>query len=102
MTNRDIAIRGVAKGKGPDAPVQEVMTPGVTYCFEDEDVADVAHTMSENQVRRLLVLNPEKRLVGIISLCDVAVMESPEAAASAVSGISEPRGDHSQTGGPRT
>ncbi len=78
------------------------MTPEVRYCFEDEDVTDVARTMSEQQVRRLPVLNRDKRLVGIISLGDVAVMESPDAAAAAISGISEPGGDHSQTGGPRT
>ena len=102
ITDRDIAIRGVAEGKSPDAPVREVMTPEVRYCFEDEDVTDVARTMSEQQVRRLPVLNRDKRLVGIISLGDVAVMESPDAAAAAISGISEPGGDHSQTGGPRT
>ncbi len=51
---------------------------------------------------RLPVLNRDKRLVGIISLGDVAVMESPDAAAAAISGISEPGGEHSQTGGPRT
>jgi CBS domain-containing protein len=102
ITDRDIAIRGVAEGKGPDAPVREVMTPDVTYCFDDEDVRDVARTMAENQVRRLPVLNRDKRLVGIISLGDVAVMESPDAAAAAIGGVSEPGGEHSQTGGPRT
>ena len=102
ITDRDIAIRGVAEGKGPDAPVREVMTPDVTYCFDDEDVRDVARTMAENQVRRLPVLNRDKRLVGIISLGDVAVIESPDAAAAAIGGVSEPGGEHSQTGGPRT
>ena len=102
ITDRDIAIRGVAEGKGPDAPVREVMTPDVTYCFDDEDIRDVARTMAENQVRRLPVLNRDKRLVGIISLGDVAVMESPDAAAAAIGGVSEPGGEHSQTGGPRT
>ncbi len=102
ITDRDIAIRGVAEGKGPDAPVREVMTPDVTYCFDDEDIRDVARTMAENQVRRLPVLNRDKRLVGIISLGDVAVMESPDAAAAAIGGVSEPGGEHSQTGGPRS
>ena len=57
ITDRDIAVRGVAEGKGPDAPVREIMTPDVRYCFEDEDVRDVARTMAESQVRRLPVLN---------------------------------------------
>ena len=94
ITDRDIAIRGVAEGKGPDARVREIMTPDVRYCFEDEDVRDVARTMAESQVRRLPVLNRDKRLV--------AIMESPDAAAAAVRGVSEPGVQRSQTGGPRT
>src|SRR3954451_17631092 len=52
ITDRDIAIRGVAEGRGPDATVRDVMTPDVRTCFEDEDVQDVARTMAQNQVRR--------------------------------------------------
>jgi CBS domain-containing protein len=100
ITDRDIAIRGVAEGKGPDTPVRDVMLPDVRSCFEDEDVVDVARTMAQAQVGRLPVMSRNNKLVGIISLGDVAVMESPEAAAAALSGISEPRGEHSQTGGP--
>ena len=102
VSDRDIAIRGVAEGRGPDATVRDVMTPDVRYCFEDEDVQDVACIMAENQVRRLPVLNRDKRLIGIISLGDVAVMQGPDAASAALGGVSEPGGQHSQTGGPRT
>jgi CBS domain-containing protein len=98
ITDRDIAVRGVAEGKGPDTPVRDVMTTDITYCFEDEDVQEVARTMAANQVRRLPVVNRDKRLVGIISLGDVAVMQGPDAAGAAIGGISQPGGAHSQTG----
>jgi CBS domain len=70
ITDRDIAIRGVAEGKGPDAKVRDAMSPEVKYCFEDEDVAHVAENMAELQVRRLPVMNHDKRLVGIVSLAE--------------------------------
>jgi CBS domain-containing protein len=98
ITDRDIAIRAVAQGRGPDAPIREVMTPEVRYCFEDEDVEDVVQNMADIQVRRLPVVDRSKRLVGIISLGDVALTEGPDAAGEAVAGISEPGGSHTQTG----
>ena len=76
ITDRDIAIRGVAEGKGPDAKVQDVMSQQVKYCFEDEDVDHVAQNMAELQVRRLPVMNRDKRLVGIVSLGDLATQGS--------------------------
>jgi CBS domain-containing protein len=72
ITDRDIAVRGIARNKGPDAKVREVMTTEVLYCFEDDDVEDVLDNMGEIQVRRLPVVNAEKRLVGIVSLSDLA------------------------------
>jgi CBS domain-containing protein len=97
ITDRDIAIRAVAEGKGPDTPVREVMsTEQVLYCFEDEDLNHVAENMSDERVRRLPVMNREKRLVGIVSLGDVAVKEK-KAATKAVSGVSKPGGPKSQT-----
>ena len=102
ITDRDIAIRAVAEGKGPDAKVREVMTPDIKYCFEDDDVDQVTRNMAENQVRRLPVLNRDKRLVGIISLGDLAISRGPDQAGEALSGISQPGGPHSQTGGSRT
>jgi len=78
ITDRDIAIRGVANGKGPDTKVREVMTTEVLYCFEDDDIEDVLENMGEIQVRRLPVVNAGKRLVGIVSLSDLAeVSEQP-------------------------
>ncbi|MFL5201572.1 MAG: CBS domain-containing protein, partial [Microvirga sp.] len=68
ITDRDIAVRAVAQGRGPDTPVREVMTDEVKYCYEDDDTNDVARNMADIQVRRLPVLTRDKRLVGIISL----------------------------------
>jgi len=88
ITDRDIAIRAVAAGKGPDTPVRDVMSPDVKYCFEDEELDHVAKNMAAIQVRRLPVVNREKRLVGIVSLGDVALTEGERAAGKAVTGIS--------------
>jgi len=97
ITDRDIAIRGVAQGKGPDTPVRDVMsTEHVLYCYEDEELDHVAKNMGEQRVRRLPVVNREKRLVGIVSLGDVATTEK-RAATSAVSGVSQHGGPHSQS-----
>jgi len=85
ITDRDITVRGVAQGCDPKtAHVQEVMTPEVIYCFDDEDVKDVAKKMEEKKVRRLPVLNREKRLVGIVSLGDLAVRTGKEKLAGEV------------------
>ena len=85
ITDRDITVRGVAQGCDPKtARVQEVMTPEVIYCFDDEDVKEAAKKMEEKQVRRLPVLNREKRLVGIVSLGDLAVRTGKEELAGEV------------------
>jgi CBS domain-containing protein len=101
ITDRDIAIRAVAQGKGPDTPVRDVMTTEkVLYCYDDEDLAQVAQNMGEQQVRRLPVVNREKRLVGIVSLGDVVQNES-RSANKAVKGVSKPGGQHNQSQGAR-
>jgi CBS domain-containing protein len=97
ITDRDIAIRGVAGGRGPEAKVQEVMTVEVMYCFDDQDLDEVARNMAELQVRRLPVVNRQKRLVGILSLGDVALSHTPEVVGEALSGISRPGGQRSQS-----
>ena len=97
ITDRDIAVRAVAEGKGPDCRVREVMTPEVMYCFEDQDVEEVSSNMAGIQVRRLPVVNRDKRLVGIISLGDIATSRDRDAAREALSGISQPGGEHSQS-----
>jgi CBS domain-containing protein len=96
ITDRDIAIRAVALGKGPDTPVREVMSQDVKYCFDDEDMDHVAQNMGDIQVRRLPVVNRDKRLVGIVSLGDVALAEGRKPAGEAVVGVSRPGGKHSQ------
>jgi CBS domain-containing protein len=98
ITDRDIAVRAIALGKGPDTPVREVMTEDVKYCFEEDDVDEVAQNMADIKVRRLPVLNESKRLVGIISLGDLALVDGPDNAGEALCGISEPGGAHSQSG----
>ena len=73
LTDRDIAIRAVAEGKSPETKVQEGMTPEVRYVIDDEDVGEASQKMAGWQVRRLPVLNRSKRLVGIVSLGDLAL-----------------------------
>jgi CBS domain-containing protein len=97
ITDRDIAIRAVAQGKGPDTPVREIMSEHVEYCYDDEDLERVAQGMAEVRVRRLPVVNREKRLVGILSLGDVARKEAqPNVVAEAVAEVSTPGGPHRQ------
>ena len=95
VTDRDIAVRAVALGKSPDTPVREVMSQGVLYCYVDEDIDDVASNMADIKVRRLPVLDPEKRMVGIVSLGDIAMADGPQSSGVALCGSSEPGGDHS-------
>ena len=98
ITDRDIAIRGVAEGKGPNAKVREVMTEEVKYCFDDQDIEEVTRNMGDIQVRRLPVVNRDKRLVGILSLCDIAAKQDGATTAQALNRISRPGGEHTQTG----
>jgi CBS domain-containing protein len=97
ITDRDIAIRAVAVGKGPDTPVRDVMSKEVKYCFEDEDLDHVAKNMGDIKVRRLPVVNRDKRLVGIVSLGDIAQTEDAETTGETVAKVSEPGGQHSQS-----
>ena len=97
ITDRDIAVRAVAAGKGPDTPIREVMSAEVKYCFADEDIEEVARNMADVKLRRLPVLNEKKRLIGIVSLADIALAEGPDPAGEALCGISEPGGEHSQS-----
>jgi CBS domain-containing protein len=98
ITDRDIAIRGIAEGKGPNARVSGVMSKDVKYCFDDQDVEEVTQNMGDVQVRRLPVLNRDKRLVGILSLGDVATKVAGTATAGALKKISRRGGAHTQTG----
>ena len=98
LTDRDITVRAVAKGKGPQTPVRDVMSEDVKYCFEDEELATVSANMGDIQVRRLPVLSRDKRLVGIVSLGDIVnTGRNARQAGQALAGISQPGGEHSQT-----
>ena len=94
ITDRDIAIRAVADGKDPSTTkASDVMTSDVLWCFEDEDLGPVAKKMSDRQVRRMIVVDHDKKLVGIVSLGDLAIEEEGEAtetAKSVLEEISEP------------
>jgi CBS domain-containing protein len=96
ITDRDIAVRAVAEGLGPDTPVRDVMTRDVKYCFEDDEIEDVCRNMADIQVRRLPVVDRDKRLVGVISLCDLASNGNARIAGEALQGISQPGGSHTQ------
>jgi CBS domain-containing protein len=97
ITDRDITIRAVAEGKSPTTKVGDVMSHEVLYCFDDQELDDIAQNMAEMKVRRLPVVNRDKRLVGIISLGDLARREDSRTAGQTISEISEPGGEHSQT-----
>ncbi len=91
ISDRDIVIRAVAAGLGPHTKVRDVMSPGVAWAYENDSVERAASVMSEWQVRRLPVVNSDKRLVGIIALGDFAVQSSEiRPAADALSAISKP------------
>jgi CBS domain-containing protein len=96
ITDRDIAVRAVAKELPPDTRIREVMSSEVLYCFDDEDLDDVAAKMSDAKVRRLPVLNRDNRVVGIVSLGDLAQNENAKTTGKTVAEISEQGGAHSQ------
>lgn len=99
VTDRDIAVRGVAEGRGPDTPVREVMSQKPLFCFDDQDVDEVAMKMSQAQIRRVPVLSrQEEKLVGIVSLADLTRVEDEgQAAEVALEGVSQPGGKHNQS-----
>ena len=92
VTDRDITVRATAEGRPPDrVHVRDIMTPEVVYCFDDALVEDAARMMDEHQIRRLVVLDHDKHMVGIVSLGDIAVETGDEKlVGSALEGISAP------------
>lgn len=98
VTDRDIVVRCVAAGAPPDScKVRDAMSPKIDYVFDDEDVSAVADKMAKAQVRRLPVLNRDKRLVGIASLGDMAFAGEKDKLGHAFAGIAQPTGKHEQT-----
>ncbi len=96
ITDRDIAIRGVAAGKGPDCSVRDLMSSDVVFARDTDDVEAVARQMSEAQVRRLPVIDQNDKLVGIVSLGDLARETSGESAHHALEGVSAEGGQRQQ------
>ena len=96
ITDRDIAVRGVAEGHGPDTPVRELMTNDMVCARMDDDVEDAASKMSEAQVRRLPVVDGDERLCGIVSLGDLSREADTDCASEALEGVSQPGGEHRQ------
>ena len=90
ITDRDITIRAVATGKGGDTRVREVMTTNVITCFEDDSTDDAADVMREHQIRRLPVVDKNKRVVGIVAIGDLAVEESRKTAGKTLRDVSQP------------
>jgi CBS domain-containing protein len=88
ITERDIVTRVIAGGLSLDTPVKEAMSPGIAYCFDTDTVKTAAEKMAELQIRRLPVLNEQKRLVGIVSLGDIAKAEQSHGG-KALKGISK-------------
>lgn len=79
LTDRDLTIRAIADGHDPlRTKIREVMTHGISYCFEEDSLDQAARIMEEKQIRRLPVLNKEKRLIGIVSVGDLAVRTHDE------------------------
>ena len=100
ITDRDIAVRAVAEGRSCDTTIREVMSQDVKYCFDDQSIDEVTRNMADIRLRRLPVVDRNKRLVGILSLGDIAVDDdAQDEAGEALSGISQPGGEHSQSTG---
>ena len=95
ITDRDIVVRCVADGRDDKTRVGDIMTADVKYCFDDEDVSEVARNMGDEQVRRLPVVDRNKRLVGIVSLADAA-RRDPALAGIGLKGVTAPGGAHNQ------
>jgi CBS domain-containing protein len=96
ITDRDIAVRGVAKGNGPDTPVSDLMSSDCICAREDDNVEDIASKMSKAQVRRLPVIDSNERLCGIVSLGDLSRETDTDTAGQALEGVSQPGGQHQQ------
>jgi CBS domain-containing protein len=96
VTDRDLAIRAVAEGRGPDTPIRELMTPDPVTCVPEDEVEDLRQVMVQEMVRRVPVVDDKGRIVGIVAQADIAREEgaaSDREVGRIVEAISEPRGD---------
>ena len=90
LTDRDIVVRALAKGMGPDTTVRKVMSADVKYCYDDEDIEHLASNMADLEVRRLPVVNRDKQLVGVVSLGNFAQSGDKRAAQDLLQGVAAP------------
>lgn len=90
VTDRDIAIRAVAEGRSFSDPVSGIMSAEVEYCFDTDDADEAADKMAGSQIRRLPVVDKDKRLVGIIALADVALNLKDKPTGKTLEDISQP------------
>ena len=97
LTDRDIVIRGLAQGRGPETQARELMSTDLIVVYEDQDADDAAIVMSDHQVRRLPVLSRDQRLVGVVSIADLARSEDTSTAEAALTGVVRPGGEHDQS-----
>ena len=97
ITDRDIVARAVAQGRDGKTKVREVMSSELRFCYDDEDMDHVIQSFGNLQLRRLPVINREKRLVGVVSLADAARKADPAGAGAGLSEIAAPGGRHSQS-----
>ncbi len=97
ITDRDIVVRAMALGKSADTKVSDVMSKELLYCFDTDEVEDVSRNMGKAQVRRLPVVNKDKRMVGIVSLGDLARKDDATNIGQTVTRVSTPGGRHDQT-----
>ncbi len=98
VTDRDITVRAVAEGRGPETPIREVMSEKLLFAWDDQDVDEVATQMSDAQVRRMPILSRQgETLVGMVSIGDLVQSNQGEAAGVAVAGVTEPGGEHNQS-----
>ena len=97
ITDRDIVVRAVAQGRPVNTKVSAIMSKEMLYCFDTDEIDDVARNMGKARVRRLPVVNRDKRLVGIVSLGDLARNDDPTTIGRTVSRVSTPGGKHDQT-----
>jgi len=93
VTDRDLIVRVIAEGTDPTAMMgRNLATAPVIYCFEDQEVDEAARIMQENQIRRLVILNRDKRLVGVVSLGDLAMNRPADQSGEVLQSVSEPDG----------
>ena len=89
ITDRDIVIRAVANGENCDLPISRVMSNDIRYCYDDQDVNEVARNMADIQLRRLPVVNRQKRLVGVVSLGNIAKAHDAKADSTVLQGVAQ-------------